>query len=103
MVTMKAPQNFKLIADCVMQGEKVLISCPKNEQAVVNLIVLTEQEYNQLEEIRKKEQKKIAGERFRENLKAMQEKSAAIGNDKMTLEEINEIIAEVRQEKRKRQ
>ena len=44
-------QNFKEIADAIFhQGEKVLISRPRNE----NLVVITEKEYNELDKLRQK-------------------------------------------------
>jgi len=39
-------------------------------------------------------------ERFRENNKKMQEQSIINGTDKMNMDEINEIIKEVRQERK---
>ena len=91
MYVMELPKNFETIAECVMRGEKVLLSCPENEK----LVVMTEQEFNKLENTRKK-----ALERFRENNKKMQEQSIINGTDKMNMDEINEIIKEVRQERK---
>ena len=42
-------QNFKQIADMVVNGEQVLISRPKNE----NLVVITQKEYNALDKMRR--------------------------------------------------
>ena len=48
--TIELTQNFKQIAENVFKnGEKVLISGPRNE----NLVLLTEAEYNQLEKARR--------------------------------------------------
>jgi antitoxin YefM len=43
-------QDFKKIAHLISQGEKILISRPKNE----NIIMLAEKEYNELDKLRKK-------------------------------------------------
>ena len=46
--TIDITQNFKEIADKILKdGERVLISRPKNE----NLVILTETEYNKLEKM----------------------------------------------------
>ncbi|MDR3122108.1 MAG: type II toxin-antitoxin system Phd/YefM family antitoxin [Clostridiales bacterium] len=43
-------QNFKQIADSIVyNGEKVLISRPRNE----NLVVITEKEYNEMDKARR--------------------------------------------------
>ena len=42
-------QNFKQIADMIVNGEQVLISRPKNE----NLVVITQKEYNALDKMRR--------------------------------------------------
>ena len=48
--TVDLTQNFKQIADNVFKnGEKILISRPRNE----NLVLLTETEYNQLKKVRR--------------------------------------------------
>lgn len=85
-------QDFKKYADRIMQGEKVLISRPKNE----NLVILTEKEYNRITEA----QRKAALLEFKKNLEDMQRQSIINGTSEMTMEEIDEIIAEVRKEKR---
>jgi len=95
MFSVKLTQDFKPIAERVTNGEKVLISCPKNEN-LVNLVVITEEEYNKLEEMRK-EQKRKSGERLLKVIEETQRQSVINGTDNMTLEEINDIIAEVRQ------
>jgi len=94
MITMKEPQDFKVIAERVIQGEKVLIPCSENEK-IVELVVITKQEYNQLEETRRK-----ALSDFKETIKAMQEQSVRNGTSDMTMDEINAIITEVRQERK---
>ena len=94
--TLDVTQDFKSIAERIMQGEKVLISRPKNE----NIVMITEEEYNRLDEIWQKAQRKLAGEQFIETLKEMREQSVINGTSDMTLDEINEIIAEVRQEEK---
>ena len=88
-------QDFKNIADRIIKGEKVLISRPRNE----NLVILTEQEYNELNA----EKRIKALESFRENLKAMREQSVLNGTDNMTMDEINEIVEEVRRERKDRE
>ena len=98
MFAMKPPQDFKIIADRVMKGEKVLISCPANEKSV-NLAVITEQEYNIIEKMRKEDRKKALLE-FKKTVKEIQEQSVKNGTDNMSMDEINEIIAESRNEKR---
>ena len=91
--TMDITQDFKKFADFVTQGETVLISRPKNE----NIVMITETEYNQLNNFKKTN----AFIEFKKNLKAMQEQSVKNGTDKMTMDEIDDIIAEVRKEKGK--
>lgn len=102
MYAMELPFDFKPIAKRVTQGEKVLISCPKNEN-LVDLVLMTENEYNELEEYRRKEEKQQAGARFLENMKAMQAEAIKNGTSEMTMEEIDEIIAESRRERRGKQ
>jgi antitoxin YefM len=46
--TLDVTQDFKSIAERIMQGEIVLISRPKNE----NIVMITETEYNQLNKLR---------------------------------------------------
>ena len=91
MYAMELPKDFLPIAKRVMRGERVLLSCTENEK----IVVISEQEFNKLESTRKK-----ALERFRENNRRMQEQSVINGTDKMTMDEINEIIKEVRQERK---
>jgi len=85
-------QDFKQYADLVIKGERVLISRPKNQ----NLVVISEQEYIELEKLRKKQ----SLEELKRAFEAVLEESIANGTDKMTMDEINEIIADVRREKR---
>lgn len=47
--TIDIKNDFKRISNLILEGEKVLISRPRNE----NLIILTEKEYNELEKIRR--------------------------------------------------
>jgi len=91
--TLDVTQDFKSIADRIMQGEKILISRPKNE----NIVMITETEYNELEKIRKENVRKNFGEAF----KAAQEEALRNGTSEMTMDEINDIIAEVRKEHRR--
>ena len=77
-------QDFKKYADRIMQGEKILISRPHNE----NLVILTEQEYNELNS----KMRKKALERAKNTIKEIREQSVLNGTDKMTMEEINEIL-----------
>ena len=82
MFAIELPQNFKSIARRVTQGEKALISCPKNED-LVNLVVITEAEYIQLEELRKTNaseglKKSISGISFRTPSTSREYLSAAI-------------------------
>jgi antitoxin YefM len=88
-------QDFKRVADRVIQGETVLISRPRNE----NLVIITEKEYNEFEELRKRSRNIKIAEAFR----ALQEEAVSNGADKMTLDEINEEIAAYRREKREKQ
>jgi len=77
-------QDFKKYADRITQGEKILISRPHNE----NLVILTEQEYNELNS----KMRKKALERAKNTIKEIREQSVLNGTDKMTMEEINEIL-----------
>ena len=85
-------QDFKKIADRITQGEKVLISRPKNE----NLVILTEAEYNELDKLRSK----TARTELMKSIKALQEAAEDSGEDEMSMDEINAEIALYRQEKR---
>lgn len=85
-------QGFKQIANRVMQGEKILISRPKNE----NLVILTEKEYQELEQIKAK----VARIELMATIKALKEAAENSGADEMSMEEIDAEIAAYRQEKR---
>ena len=85
-------QDFKQIADRIMQGEKILISRPKNE----NLVIITETEYNELDKLRAKN----ARAELLASIKALQEAAENSGAEKMTMEEIDAEIAAYRHEKR---
>ena len=76
-------QDFKRVADRVVQGETVLISRPRNE----NIVMITEKEYNELAEVRRK----AARERLKANMKAMQEQALINGTSEMTMDEINDL------------
>ena len=99
-------QDFRRVADMVVAGEIVLVSRPKND----NLVVITEKEYNELDKLRKSisaglDKYKTTDEaraRLRANLRAMQEQSYVDGTDEMTIEEVTQIVAEVRSEYRNR-
>ena len=84
-------QDFKRVADRIIKGETILISRPRNE----NIVMITEKEYNELAAARKK----AALERLKENFTAMQVQAAIDGTSEMTMDEVDEIIAEVRQER----
>ena len=85
-------QDFKKIADQVSQGEKVLISRPKNQ----NLVIITEAEYNELDKLRAK----AARAEMLAAIKALQASAENSGADEMSMEEINAEIASYRKEKR---
>ena len=87
-------QDFKKIADRISQGEKVLISRPKNE----NLVIITEAEYNELYKLRAK----TARAEMLATIKALQASAESSGADEMSMEEIDAEISSYRQEKRKK-
>ena len=87
-------QDFKKIADRITQGEKVLISRPKNE----NIVMITEMEYNELDKLRTK----IARVELKQTIKTLQKASIDSGMAEMTMEEIDAEIMAYRQEKRKK-
>ena len=87
-------QDFKKIADRISQGEKVLISRPKNE----NLVIITEVEYNELDKLRAK----TARAEMLATIKALQASAESSGADEMSMEEIDAEISSYRQEKRKK-
>ena len=63
--------------------------------ATKNRILITENEYNELAETRKK----AALERLKANFKAMQEQAIVNGTSEMTMDEIDDLIEEVRQKR----
>ena len=85
-------QDFKQIADRITQGEKILISRPKNE----NLVIITEAEYNELDKLRAK----TAKAELMASIRALQQSAEDSGAEEMSMEEINAEIAAYRQEKR---
>ena len=85
-------QDFKQIANRIKQGEKILISRPKNE----NFVIITEAEYNELDKLRAK----IAKAELMASIKTLQESAKHSGADEMSMEEINAEISAYRQEKR---
>ena len=85
-------QDFKKIADRIMQGEKVLISRPRNE----NLVILTESEYNELDNLRAK----TARVELMVSIKTLQEAAEDSGAEEMSMDEIDAEISAYRQEKR---
>jgi len=93
--TLDVTQDFKRIAERVIQGEKVLISRPKNE----NIVMITETEYNQLNKIRE-----LAATRtLKDVLRETQAQAQINGTSEFTMDDINDIIAEVRSEKKREQ
>ena len=84
-------QDFKSIANRIAQGEKVLIARPKNE----NIIMITEAEYNELDKLR---HDTIAKRTLKDVLKETQEQARINGTSELTMDDINDIIAEVRRE-----
>ena len=78
-----------------MQGEKVLISRPKNE----NIVMITEAEYNQLNKLKEN----TTARTLKDVLQETQEQARINGTSEFTMDDINDIIAEVRQEKKRGQ
>jgi len=93
--TLDVTQDFKNIAERIMQGEKVLISRPKNE----NIVMITETEYNQLNKLRESATTRT----LKDVLQETQEQARLNGTSEFTMDDINDIIAEVRQEKKREQ
>ena len=85
-------EDFKNIANRIIQGEKVLISRPKNE----NIVMITEAEYNELDKLREKQ----ARIELMASIKALQKDALESGISEMTMDEIDAEIAAYRQEKR---
>jgi len=88
-------QDFKNVADRIMRGERILISRPKNE----NIVMITEIEYNQLDKLRESANRRTLKDVLRET----QEQAQINGTSEFSLDDINDIISEVRQEKRREQ
>ena len=91
--TADVTQDFKNVAERIMRGEKILISRPKNE----NIVMITEQEYNELDKLR---EINIRKRTLRDVLRETQEQARLNGTSEFTMDDINDIIAEVRNEKR---
>ena len=89
--TTELTSNFTNIANRVARGEKVVISCP--EQG--NIVLIMEKDFEELSRLRKK----AALKNFGETMRAMQEQAVENGTTDMSMDEIDEIIAEVRQAK----
>ena len=87
-------QNFMNIAERIFKGEKILVAYPENQ----NLVIITEKEYNDLKAM---QEQKTSLNSFRGVIKSMREQASDNGTDKMTMEEIDDIILETRQEARK--
>ena len=86
-------QDFKSIANRIIQGEKVLISRPKNE----NIVMITEAEYNELDKLRENKSRL----ELMDSIKALRKSALESGAEEMTMDEIDAEIAAYRQEKRK--
>jgi len=92
-------QDFKSVADRVMKGEKVIIARPRNE----NLVLITEQEYNELSKEKGQETSKPQRIQKRlDTLKSLQDEVKANGQA-MTDDEIIQDIKAYREEKRRSQ
>ena len=91
--TLDVTQDFKNIAERIMQGETILISRPKNE----NIVMITETEYNQLNKLRENTTIRTLKDVLRET----QEQARINGTSEFTMDDINDIIAEVRREKKR--
>ena len=94
--TSDVTQDFKNIADRVTGGERVLISRPRNE----NIIMITEREFNELDKLRQKNTDKRT---LKDVLRDTQEQARINGTSELTMDDIDDIIAEVRQEKKVKQ
>ena len=82
-------QDFKRVAERIIQGETVLISRPRNE----NIVMITEEEYNRLF-------KAQARASALASIKAIQQDVINSGAEEMTVDEICEAIKEINQEER---
>ena len=86
-------QDFKKFADKVTQGEKVLISRPKNE----NIVMISESEYNELDKLRQQSMIKTKGRaKIKDAVQAIREQSELNGTSEMTMDEISDIVDEVK-------
>ena len=90
--TAELSSNFTSIANRVARGEKVVVSCP--EQG--NIVLIMEKDFEELSRLRKK----MALKNFGETIRAMQEQAIENGTADMSMDEIDDIIAEVRKAKR---
>ena len=93
--TLDVTQDFKRIAERVIQGEKILISRPKNE----NIVMITEAEYNQLNKLREDATVRTLKDVLRET----QAQAVINGTSEFTMDDINDIITEVREAKKREQ
>jgi len=93
--TLDVTQDFKRIAERIIQGERVLISRPKNE----NIVMITESEYNHLNKLREATTTRTLKDVLRET----QAQAQINGTSEFTMDDINSIIAEVRSEKKREQ
>ena len=90
--TVDVTQDFKRIAERIVQGEKILISRPKNE----NIVMITETEYNQLNKLRESATTRTLKDVLRET----QAQAMMNGTSELTMDDINDIVAEVRESKK---
>ena len=93
--TLDVTQDFKRIAERVIQGEKILISRPKNE----NIVMISETEYNQLNKLRES----ATARTLKDVLRETQAQAVINGTSEFTMDYINDIIAEVREAKKREQ
>ena len=93
--TIDLTQDFKRVADRIIQGERVLIPRPKNE----NLVIITEKEYKELDKMRENK-KSLARARLKQNIEALQKSATASEVEEITMEEIDSEVQSYRHEKR---
>jgi len=86
----KAEAVFKTLGMSFSTGINIYLKTVGREQQIPFALKINDDKKN----------KKEALTRFAENIKAMQEEAKQNGVDNMTMDEIDDIIAEVRQEKR---
>jgi addiction module RelB/DinJ family antitoxin len=91
----KAEEVFKTLGMTFSTGINVYLKTVGREQQIPFALKIIANEQAQ-----PKKSKKETLARFSANLKAMQEEAKQNGVDNMTMEEIDDIIAEVRREKR---